>query len=441
MAYCVIGLLVLIAARMIRLAKHRNLIAVLLASAVFYLPRQVPGLGGALDPNHAGMAPSDVTLYLALPIMLLIMLALPVTQREHGQRYLVLLGIVLMAVAIELHWGSTPARWSGLLSWATAVAAWFAGRAVAGNAWDDRRSRLLLAWLVAGFVLLQLLVGVLQASGILTLNATDQGLLRVRGTFGHAGDLGKVLVACVAITLPSLANESDERYRRLAYFTLGASFVLIGLSASRANLLAILVMIIAWALIARNRQERMVSRRMVTLGTVAMIPFVGTYLLRLQADPNGGSRPQLMEAAWEQMARTPYFGVGPNSYVQTVGIYDAFTARGLPVHNALMLAAVELGLIAIFVIIFFISARTFTSIPFARQESNVPARVLFGYGLAVIVLSISGWGMLKITVLPAVLFVAGFLAGAARRVSTDRDVVGRENETGAALESILKGSR
>ncbi|OLT52240.1 O-antigen ligase [Cellulosimicrobium sp. CUA-896] len=148
----------------------------------------------------------------------------------------------------------------------------------------------------------------------------------------------------MALVLPWTVSEV-ARLRWAATATIITGFLAVGTTLSRGNILACGVLVVVWAFAISRRRFSGRAFGIVLLAGAASVPFLGTLLVRFRLDPDGGSRPELMRAAVEQLQRSPWWGTGPNSYVEVVGRFDTATAYGLPVHNAALLLLCELGVV------------------------------------------------------------------------------------------------
>lgn len=360
---------------------------------------------------HPGIAPAAPVLYSSAVVAIVVLVAV----RGERSRPMLWVAPVAWVVTIFLFlyaWtDNSAAQWAGLLSLAAAATCFVAGTRLCESLSFPSGAEAISAAVLA-LLSMELAVGLLQYFGAFALEASDQGLFRVRGTFGHAGDLGKVVVAATAISLACLSFARTKRAQRLTVSTVLSAFVVTGLTASRSNLLALVILILAWALLARERAEQRLGRRLLFLGGLAVLPFAGTYILRFLADPDGGSRPQLLQAAFEQIRHSPVSGTGLNSYVQVVGASDAYTASGLPVHNVFVLLAAELG-VPLFGLLAALLLVPVVRMAGRRSRELAPAgAALLAYSVAMFFLCISGWGVLKVTVLPFIAFAFGVLVGA-----------------------------
>ncbi len=399
--------LVLVTAGLLRSLREQCVPVVTIAVLGIAVSRPIIFFGEAQYATHAGIAPAFPVMYSSVVVAIVVFIG-----TRNGSVGLssavIFVWLALVWVFIFVGSENTSAQWAGFLSLCVAALCFACGRKlhVFFSSPDGPAAFALAIFLFVG---LQFLVGIMQIAGILILEASDQGLMRVRGTFGHAGDLGKVLIAATALALACLAFSQDKKTRRLVVGTVGLAFLATAMTASRSNLAGLVVLLVAWALLARENYEKRLGRRFLFLGAAASLPFAGTYLLRFSADPDGGSRPELLNAAIQQIEQSPIDGTGLNSYVQVVGMWDARTASGLPVHNSFLLLAVELGL-PLFAMMVAGAVALVARVGWHRSSAVGDSRAAFlAYALALFLLGLTGWGLLKVTVLPFMAFVAGLL--------------------------------
>lgn|GEM_PF-3217073 len=419
--------------------------APVLVLAVVLLSLAVPVAVLDADPVanavlHPGVTTWTPRILLPTVVMLLALLPFaPWPRYEDRRPALALLVLPVLAVATVAVWDGTSNQWAGVVHLSTAALAWVVGARLAP--WLGVRTSYdtVVVGTVLAFFAVQLALCLLQlGGGALAVEASDQGLSRARGTFGHAGDLGKVVVALMALVLPWTVSPVT-RLRWAATAALGAGFLVIGTTLSRANILAGGVLLVVWAFAISRRRFSGRAFGIVLLAGVASLPFVGALLARFRLDPEGGSRPELLQAALAQLRRAPWWGTGPNSYVDVVSAYDVATASGLPVHNAALLFLCELGIVlcvplavgGVVLVVRALAARR-SADPFASAS----AAALLAAVMAGLVIAVTGWGLLKGTVLltwvlvPALLYhrfarVAPTEAPPGARAAHDRSLPGR----------------
>jgi O-antigen ligase len=125
--------------------------------------------------------------------------------------------------------------------------------------------------------------------------------------------------------------------------------------------------------------------------------FVGPFIERMDSDAADPLRPALMAAALAQIDHTPWLGVGPNSYVEVVGAYDAVTAQGFPAHNTFLLMVAEVGIpLAVLFFIPFILL-VWRAIRSRKTPGSAGAFswAIIGATPGLLAITMTGWGMLS----------------------------------------------
>lgn len=335
--------------------------------------------------------------------------------------------LALLAVLLVVQGPVAPHTANGALLWGSAVLAWGIGGAIAQSAatrgiptdrWVAVSLAVIIGWhaVIAG----------LQLAGVRAVSSIDVGAVevaRVSGTAGHSGNLGKVMFLLVILLLP-VTRSTDRIARRWAVAAVCVAAGLTALSFSRANTVAMAVMIALW--LALGPGIRLANRILVPIvACIVALPIIDILIMRNEYDPEGGSRPILLETAMRQISETLWWGVGPNDYLETVGRYDALAAGGLPVHSAFLLALAELGLVCVVLLavpIVLVFARAFAH---ARRESPTRRYAVVAIGAlpGIVIIGATGWGILHEQYLVLLLFVIGYLAAAQRpRPETAVDV-------------------
>lgn len=182
---------------------------------------------------------------------------------------------------------------------------------------------------------------------------------RTNGTLNHPVNLAKAIVLVLALYYLTTGPDSRLGLGRLQlpaivgrYGVPAAALATTALTGSRTGLLAVLMLIVMGELMLRRRGAAEVrtgrGRRQTVIGLVLLgigvLAAAPVFILRMIADPAGGARAQLLSSALQFLASKPWWGVGPNNYVEVVGRIDPIVAQGVPVHNGILLAAVELGI-------------------------------------------------------------------------------------------------
>ncbi|MBT0993096.1 O-antigen ligase family protein [Cellulomonas sp. DKR-3] len=370
-------------------------------------------LVGGSDAYHVGIAgpAPEVRTYTV------VVLALGVGWALTGHRGSVpwqLLGFVAMVVALAWGtWPDSPTVQAGVLQLLVGVVAWYVGSAV-GELGD--RGRRALALVLLGVVLLQVLFAALQLAGLrpALLTPVDAAILgdRVNGTTNHPNTLGKMLFIVVLVCL-LLVERGDRGVRRTAAATIVLAFVPLALAQGRANLVATVLAVATWALVLPARSHRSL-RLNVLLGIgVGGVFAAGTLWSRFEEDPAGGVRGTLLENAYRQVHAAPFAGTGPNGYTAVVGPQ---TGSWIPVHNSFLLLVAEVGIPAA-ALFWWAVLRTWAAGWRARRlldHRGAAGRVLVASAPGLLLIGMTGWGLLGTSIYALWMFMVGALGGLVR---------------------------
>lgn len=341
---------------------------------------------------------------------------------------------VLLTVGMFISWEGTIPQWSGYFMLVGAVIAFGVGWAIGREAFTRENFAVFLLALILIVLIVQLGVSALQLAGVSlptglvnSDRTLEQTVGRVSGTIGHPANLSKVAFVLMLLSLP-FTSAASKRVSRLAFLCVALAALLGGLTVSRANLIAMAVLLAAWVLTfpGRARVGTRVGGAVVLAG--AAVVFAPLVLERFQDDADGGLRPLLLAAAWRQLANDFLVGTGPNAYIAVVGRTDAATASGYPVHNALLLMTAELGLLL--AVLFFLplfGLLVWGLVRFSRSNEYLYTPRVLVYsipGLGVVLLT--GWGMISVLVISLWMFTLGFLSS---------------SRAGVTLESITSRER
>lgn len=342
--------------------------------------------------------------------------------------------VILLTAGMFTSWQGTVPQWSGYVMLVGSVIAFGVGWAVGREAFTREKFALFFLTLVLIVLIIQLGVSALQLAGVSlptglvnSDRTLEQTVGRVSGTIGHPANLSKVAFVLMLVSLP-FTSAASKKLSRLAFLCVALAALLGGLTVSRANLIAMAVLLAAWILTfpGRARIGTRIGGAIVFAG--AALVFAPLVLERFQDDADGGLRPLLLTAAWRQLANDFLIGTGPNSYIAVVGRTDAATASGYPVHNALLLMTAELGLLL--AVLFFLPLFTLLAwglLRFGRSKEFLYTPRVLVYsipGLGVVLLT--GWGMISVLVISLWMFTLGFLSS---------------SRAGVALESITSRER
>lgn len=402
------------------------LMLLLVCTAV--LPRNLTNFSAT---RHVGIAPANAELTTYV-VVLAGFLLFAIFRPRFGYGLSIWIPFVIwLIVGMNFAWPGGPTQEAGILQLLLAPAAWALGVNIAPQI--NRDGGRFLVRLVAVIVFIQLAVCSLQWLGI-TVNAMDAnqeailGGSRFNGTLGHPNDLGKVVFLLMTLLLPfgRRLGRIDTVVWRVA---MAAAFVVLGMTGGRAVSAAAVCMVLLWTVLSPSPAGTK-GRKAIGLGvglSVAVF-LAGMLLSRFDEDPEGGARNTLTDIAWAQISSSPWTGIGPNSYVDVVGSYNALTASGVPVHNAFLLALAEIGIFGAVGLLLPIAVGIFVVLRRFRSESveGDSARVYLSAIPGLYLVSTTGWGVLGGYVLPllSMTFALLYAWSARRKVqTTDRLVL------------------
>ena len=355
---------------------------------------------------HVGIAgPAPEVRTFAVVIGAGVVLGLLTLQRGSVPLPLVGLGTGIL-LAAEFAWPGTPVVAAGVVQLLIGIGAWYVGSMVGVL---SRRSCRLISMLLLGVVLLQIVFAGIQLLGMrpALLTPIDAAILgdRVNGTTNHPDTLGKMLLVVILLCL-FVFERGDKFARRMAGWAIVLAFVPLVLAQGRANMVAAVVAIGAWALLLPTAVHRS-ARRNVMFGLgLAVVLAVGALWSRFQEDPGGGVRSTIAPYAVEQIGLTPWFGVGPNNYTSVVG---PRTGSWIPVHNSFLLLVAELGipLAAMFALaIAVLVVRGWRRRKLVGAD-GAASRVLLAAIPGVLLIGLTGWGLLGTSIFPLAMFALG----------------------------------
>ena len=332
-----------------------------------------------------------------------------------------LIFLISLAVITAVAFSGNPVVVSGALHIGTAVVAWslgdYVGRSLAGASTSSLRYVAYgLSFVVAievSAAIIQLLGVTVTLGGFELIGSPPHG--RVTGTFGHPTAVGKFLFLLLLVLLP-MSRSVDQRTAFAVWATILAAAAVIGMSQSRANLIAIVAALIIWVVFTTNTLS--VAGRVVWVALVALVflPFVNPVLDRFFADPDGGDRPELLVAGLAQIRESPLLGTGANNYVPVVGTWDPTTATGFPVHNSFLLLVAELGIpLAVLLLCPALMSWWIALSLWVRGARNIPyASAIVATLPGLMLILNTGWGMVNRELLVAWFFFAAVAAAGAR---------------------------
>lgn len=410
-------------------------IAVVVLASLLILPRTLFVLspdGGFLHVGISSLTPAVTTygiVLLAALVSLVLRWGLP------RELLLWLPFTVWLLIGWTSEWADSPIVLAGILHYAVAATAWTVGILLGRRLAHDEPTRRFVTGIVLLLFVIQALVITLQAAGISInpMSASNEAQLagRFNGTLGHPNDLGKVVLLSLVLVLPLHATKFGVTFSRRLVLTLASGFLVLLMTGGRAVIIGAAVTALFWVLLqpglpkARTHKGRAIGASLVGGGIIAL-----TLAERFEKDPTGGARSVLSDLAIQQIALRPLWGTGPNQYMEVVGAVDPLTASGVPVHNAFLLATAELGL----------PGALLLALPFVwcivRALFNVRisgpqaawSRVIIAACPALILIGMTGWGLLGGYVFPLLCLVFGAASGATNYTVRKADfVISRAN--------------
>ncbi len=359
---------------------------------------------------HVGMAPAQPQLRTYGAVLLVLGLAAVLSARPGTVPVAWVLLAGWLATGFLLVWSRSAEQWSGLLQVTTALAAWCAGSRF-GRLDRDGPGGRALALALVGIVAAQCVVGLMQLGGvpINPLDPADAAILgnRINGTSNHPNNLGKMVLLVLMLLLP-LTRSLDRTTRRLALGATVAALVPLALAQGRANFVGALMTVVLWAALTPRGQD-LGARLWLLVGTGLLgLASAGVFLARFDEDPDGGARGRLMRDALRYLPEHLWTGMGPNSYTT---VMSPRTGSFIPVHNSVLLAVAELGLLG--GVLLLLPVVVAVARGWARRRDldvrGDAGRALVASAPALLLVAMTGWGMLGTAILPLWFFVVALL--------------------------------
>lgn len=379
------------------------------------LPRAIPGIVD-LDPRHVGIARSAPALMTyTIPILLA---AILFVRSRHVRPVPIFAVAGYSLLWILLSWDS-PKTVSGAILWCMAVISFAVGTSFGDRnqpgreMWESRAVLFLTTVFVA-----QAVVAVLQIAGssVFAVDAATAELTagRVNGTFHHTSALGKMVLIGYLVLLPA-TKSARKATARIAWIGICLGALLTLATESRANIVGVAGFLALWA--AFSPAAKGLPRRAALFVAAGAITAAATPVVaaRFEADPNGGARERLTDAALRGIPDNWLFGVGPNTYVDAFAQYDPLVGMGWPVHNAVLLVIAELGLVGLLLLATLIMSLCWSALATAGSgdltRSTYARAFLIGL-IAMAPMVLTGWGTLHDATLPWLFFALGWVSGA-----------------------------
>jgi O-antigen ligase len=315
--------------------------------------------------------------------------------------WLIAPAVIWLAIGTWISWGRSAEHDAGLAHLGVGFVAWLVGASCAYLLGADQRARERATVYLTGLLVIQAVVVFGQVIGfnINPMSPDQLAILggRYNGLLSHPAQLATATLIIFALILALRDTSTSWRDGRTA-----AVFALvIGLciaAGSRAQILGAFLLLVGWAFFAYG-QRVPVGKRFGALGMACVGLLVSYPVLqrRFDEDPTGGARSILQEIGLQAVMNHPLMGVGPNSYVSVVGLSDALTASGVPVHNAFLLAAAEVGIagaVALWLPVLWTFVRGFR----LRKEVGIvqaPAAAAAAFFAPFVLTTFTGWGLLS----------------------------------------------
>lgn len=403
-------------------------ITVVFIAAVCYLaPVYILYLGDVY--KHVDIAPSSVGVTSVMVAVVTALLINFAGRMRCPGAWLLAPAAVWLAIGTWLWWGRSEEHDAGLAHLGVGFGAWLVGASCAYAIRADPRVRERAAMYLTALLAIQAVVVIGQAVGfdINPMSAEELAILdgRYNGLLNHPGQLANAtLMIFVLILALRGAGDSWRSGRTALIFALVMGICIA--AGSRAQILGALVLLMGWSLFAYG-QAAPRGKRFGALG-IGIVGLLASYPVlqrRFEEDPTGGGRGVLQEIGLQAVTDHPVDGVGPNSYVSVVGLSDALTASGVPVHNAFLLSAVEIGIIgaiALWLPVLWTFVRGFR----LRKEVDIvqaPAAATAAFFVPFVISTFTGWGLLSDPLYGLLMLVMGALYALMFPLGGDTEVV------------------
>jgi hypothetical protein len=373
---------------------------------------------------YVGISPAVPTIYTYTAVLLGIAIIYTATDPRRDWQglklWIPLLGWLLIMTLLA--WGFSLRMTSGMLHLALGAVVFAVGVSTARRDPDGY----VLPWAFAATAWIQLLSIGLAAVGLplrhIKAPQAPDLVGRAYGLTSHPGELAKILFFCAMFALVLPRRTPVETW--FARLTLGATLAGISLSQSRSGLVSVLVLLVGFVgLEAVSSGLRRSHYLMIGAAGVLGLASTPWLIARFSADPTGGARQHLLSVASVIIRDHWWAGLGPNNYVALGGAYDYLVSTGVPVHNAILLSAAELGVVGAMALwLPFITVIVLAVAAVRRTKGHDAAgRIIIAALPGLILLAVTGWGLLQA---PSYLILAlafGYLGALTGRrpVSTD----------------------
>ena len=322
---------------------------------------------------------------------------------------------VFFLISSTIIWEGLPNQWSGTIHYIFGAIALVAGYRLRASVRFVHGLERTVVVAMAVILILQVPIELAQLAGIpLTIFGDLKTLMvdgRPIGTFNHPTAVGKVAVLFAVPLLMGLGSE-DPKTRRWVWNGLAAGFFATAMTVSRANLLGLVMTVLIWMLLARQSEMKSTVKVLSGIGLVLLsIPFVGLLVERsLEESTFGGGRSYLLSVGLDAIGRSPLTGVGPNNYVEGVGVFDPVVASGVPVHSAPLFIAGEIGIPGAILLMLPLVVVAISALGKVRAdgETGATSRAFIASFPGGMLIALTGWGMLGEQIFGLWGFVVGY---------------------------------
>lgn len=419
------------------LLKTRQLLLAAVLVTLIFGPVRLLSFGEDGDGAYVvGIAPPTPGIY-SYTITLTLAALWGVVTRRASNTWVVLLPGSYLVLGLMLAWPATPTVVAGVIHLLTACLGWVTGTSLASMFGLD--AGVYVRWLLLGvafFLAAPTWIQWLQGMG-----AAGYGD-RAGGLFAIPSTVGKLAIVVVALALPlTKRGNSRETSIALAAVLLAASSAFPSLS--RANILAMGVTLGVWLILNTTKRNLHKTVLIVVAAGMAFLPFAAAVARRIEIDPEGGDRPELLLAAFRQIPSHLFLGMGPNNYVPTVAPYEYIVAAsGYPVHNTFVLAFAEVGVVGIVALIPLIVIVARAAWPFgSRIGSPADSVALLALLLGLSTIGMTGWGLLRHPLPELILMAIAILStNSLRPIGVGPSWAGEEVSRGGGFESRASSS-
>lgn len=391
-------------------------VSIAFVAAVCYLgPVYILYLGDVY--KHVDIAAASVVVSsVVVAVLTAFLINLTGSVRWPGLR-LVVPVVLWLVVGTAAVWGRSDEHDAGIAHLCTGLIAWLLGSSCATLIRADSEARERTARILTGVLFVQAVVVVGQIVGIdlNPMTAEQSALLegRYNGLLSHPGLLANSTLAIFTLILALRDSSVSWRSGRMAVtFALVIGICLA--AQSRAQIIGAFLLLTVWAMLTyRPNVGRGKRFGVIGLAFVGLLVSFPVLQRRFAEDPNGGGRGILQDVGIQAMLDHPLTGVGPNSYVSVIGISDALTASGVPVHNVFLLSAVELGIggaILLWLPVLWTFVRGFR-LRKATGSAGAPAVASVAFFIPFMLSAFTGWGLLADPLWALVMLVMGTIYG------------------------------